>query len=335
MQSKYLSFAFIVLSIFWGCQNSQKAVQITGWEEYKNPYFKVHFSHPQGWFINAETSRVRIYSTPESVDKFLTPTSDGKQGVQFNVAFEKIESLKSLDQYLVDYQNEFTASGLALKTEKKLIDSTDAVQFEYTEVFGKNAKITTIETMAIKDTILYTIGFKAFGDLAISYRSAYDVFLSSIQLPEPMEKQADPSLPSTEFAVYSNDYLSISYPDNFSPSILPLEGEYKFSLELKGYRQDSDIRIDVLPAKGLVLEKVIEQNISNFPKAGGPVETMIDGTKTLLVNYSPAKNIASRVYFIVKNDHVYRIIFNYYLPMKNNFLPAFEKTVASLNLKIQ
>ncbi len=335
MKIKYLSFLFVVFSIFWGCQRSQKVDQIIGWEEYNNPYFQVQFSHPQGWYVNADGStRVRIYSAAKSINKFLDPTSKGTEGVQFIVAFEKMELLKSLDQYTIDYQNELTASGLALKTEKKLMDNTDAVQFEYTEVFGKNAKITTIETVAIKDTVLYTISFKAFNDLTESFRPAYDVFLTSIQLPKPKEKQADPSIPSTEFTNYTNSYLKISYPDNFSPSELPLTGEFKLSLEIKGFREDSNIRIDVLPAKGLVVEKVVEQNISKFPKAVGPVETTIDGIKALSINYSPANNIASRVYFTVKNDHVYRIIVNYYLPMKDKYLPAFEKAVASLQLKI-
>jgi hypothetical protein len=39
------------------------------------------------------------------------------------------------------------------------------------------------------------------------------------------------------------------------------------------------------------------------------------------------------VYFVVKNDKFYRIIFNYYEPAKKDFLPAFEKSIASLRIK--
>ena len=45
------------------------------------------------------------------------------------------------------------------------------------------------------------------------------------------------------------------------------------------------------------------------------------------------KDVASRAYFVVKNDKIYRVIFNYYAPAKKDFLPAFEKSVASIRIK--
>ncbi|MFZ5515822.1 MAG: hypothetical protein ACOY90_04255 [Candidatus Zhuqueibacterota bacterium] len=332
MKMRQLSFIFIVVALFWGCQKSQQVSLITGWEKYKDPYFKVQFAQPVNWFVNAEGSRIRLYSSPQSVDKFMTPTAKGVEGVQFIISFQQMEQLKTLDEYSAEYQSELSASGLMLKTEKKSVDNIDAALFEYTEVYGKNAKVTTIETVAIKDTVLYIIGYKAFNELATMYRPALDTLLASIKLPQSKEKPLDPSLPSAEFTSFSNNFLKISHPDNFSSAVIPLKGETKFSLELKGYRQDSNIRIDILPAKGLTVEKVVEQNIAKFPRAVGPNETTISGQKALSLNYSPAKEISSRVYFTVKNDQVYRIIMNYYQPMKESFLPAFEKTVSSLQI---
>jgi hypothetical protein len=59
----------------------------------------------------------------------------------------------------------------------------------------------------------------------------------------------------------------------------------------------------------------------------------LDGVKSEYLNYSMVKGVQSRVYFMVKNDKIYRIIFNYYAVMKADFLPAFEKTVGSLVVK--
>ena len=101
-----------------------------------------------------------------------------------------------------------------------------------------------------------------------------------------------------------------------------------------GMRNDCSIDIDIRPAKKLELAKVVEQNSKFFdPKSKG--ETNIGGDKAMYLNYAPQKvrNINSRVYFIVKNDRIYRIILNYYTPMKKDFLPAFEKVVASIRLK--
>ena len=36
---------------------------------------------------------------------------------------------------------------------------------------------------------------------------------------------------------------------------------------------------------------------------------------------------------MVKNDKIYRIIFNYFTAMKADFLPVFEKTVGSIVAK--
>ena len=57
------------------------------------------------------------------------------------------------------------------------------------------------------------------------------------------------------------------------------------------------------------------------------------GQKAAFINYSPVKNINSRVYFMVKNDKIYRVIFNYFTAMKADFLPVFEKIVGSIVIK--
>jgi len=51
------------------------------------------------------------------------------------------------------------------------------------------------------------------------------------------------------------------------------------------------------------------------------------------LNYSVARDISSRVYFIVKNDKWYRCIMNYYTPMRATYLPVFEKMMSSLTIK--
>jgi hypothetical protein len=161
-----------------------------------------------------------------------------------------------------------------------------------------------------------------------------DTLINSIRLPQPKVKSPDldESLPSTTFTEFSNNFLKISYPDNFTTSFPAPKGEMKFSLELKGYRQDCTVRIDVLPAKGVPVEKVFEQNQGKFPRASKGGEVTIAGAKALYLNYSPAKDIGSRAYFLVKNDQVYRIIMNYYAPKRADFLPAFEKTVSSIRI---
>jgi len=51
------------------------------------------------------------------------------------------------------------------------------------------------------------------------------------------------------------------------------------------------------------------------------------------LDYRPVKDINSRVYFLVKNDRLYRVIFNYYTPMKEKYISTFEKVVTSIKVK--
>jgi hypothetical protein len=124
----------------------------------------------------------------------------------------------------------------------------------------------------------------------------------------------------------------VSYPNNFETVSPPPTGEVQFMLQIQGYRQDSNILIDVRPAKKLTVDKVVEQNAKLF-KVTSKGETTIDGLKAPYLIYSPAKEIERRVYFVVKNDKVYRIILTYYQPDRKVYLPAFEKAVASIRIK--
>jgi acyl-coenzyme A synthetase/AMP-(fatty) acid ligase len=63
---------------------------------------------------------------------------------------------------------------------------------------------------------------------------------------------------------------------------------------------------DASMIKALAVEKVVEQNTGKFRGASAPKTTTVSGEKAMYLNYSPAKDVSSRVYFMVKNDKVYR-----------------------------
>lgn len=154
----------------------------------------------------------------------------------------------------------------------------------------------------------------------------------STQEPNNLQLNAEILVPSREFIIFSDKVLSLSYPSNFNPVQPAPKGEVSFTLILQGYRNDSNVLIDVRPAKKLTLEKVIEQN-TKFYKPTSTGETTIDGNKSMYLSYSMTKDVASRAYFVVKNDKIYRVIINYYKPSEKDFLPAFEKTISSIQIK--
>lgn len=315
------------------CQQKPKVAAIAGWERYQDPYFKVQFMYPKGWHTAPEGGKVSFYTSRDAVQKFFEQV----EGVEFVVAYAKLDSTQpqTLEAFAQSLQKDLNESGYEVNPpEARTIDETPATVLHYRGRFSEKTYISVLEAIAIKDSVRYSFKYSALNEMFTPYRAVFDTLLASARLPRLVAvSQTDPSLPSPEFTEFDNKFLRISYPANFEPATPAPKGETQFSLDLKGYRQDCTIRIDVLPAKGLTVEKVVEQNAGKFRGASAPRTATLSGEKALYLNYSPAKDVSSRAYFMVKNDKVYRTIMNYYTPMRDEFLPAFEKTVSSLQVK--
>lgn len=321
--------------MFCGCTKQPVPVNIPAWVHYQDPYFKASFSYPQGWHIVSEAVKVNIYSSPDVVEKFYDPAGKGKIGIGLLVSYEKLDTIQTLDDYVASWKNDLTNSGYTIGSiTARTVDGSPGTQVEYSGRIDENTKLSSARVITIKDSLLYNIQYRAFNELFAMNRWVLDTLVTSVRLyqPKPAVTASEQPKPSPEFEQFSNNFLQMSYPNNFEVSFPQLKGGALFSLELKGYRQDCTIRIDVLPAKGLPVEKVVEQNLK-FYKPTSRGSTTIDESKTLSLNYSPAKSIESRAYFLVKNDRVYRMIINYYQPLKKDYLPAFEKTIASVHVK--
>jgi hypothetical protein len=315
------------------CQQKPKIAPITGWQKYQDPYFKLQFSYPQGWYASPEGGKVSLYPSQEAVQKFF----DNVEGVEIVISYAKIDSTQpqTLAAYVDSLSTDLANSGYEVNpAETRTIDDSPASVVNYRGRLTEQTYVSVLQAVTIKDSVHYSIKYSALNDLLAAYRAVFDSVAASARLPKAMAaaSQADPSLPSPDFVEFNNKFLRILHPSNFEPGTPAPKGEALFSLDLKGYRQDCTIRIDVLPAKGLSVEKAAEQN-AKFYRGATARETKISGEKALYFNYTPIKGVESRAHFYVKNDKLYRIITNYYQPMRSDFLPAFEKTVASLQVK--
>lgn len=311
----------------------QKRERIAEWESYKDPYFKCTFSYPKGWAASTEGGRVSIYSSPEGAQKFFDPTSKSPDASQIIVAYEK-STAPSLDAILSMYTEELKSSGFSIDaTNATTVSGVPAFEVTYKGIFENGAKMTSTRLLTFRDSTLYYASYAGFNDFYDRYRTVLDTLTATFRLPEPkvVQKDVDPALPSSSFQTFNNKILEISHPDNFEAEFPAPKGEITFSMELKGYRADCTIRIDAFPAKGLTTEKVFEQN-SKFYKKTSQGQATINGVKALYLDYVPTKGIESRVYFLVKNNTVYRVITNYFQSLKKDFAPVFQKTVASLKV---
>ena len=336
---KHFSTVFILLFaaiLVQGCSKKTEPVKIAEWDHYQDPYYKLGFNYPKGWTVGADGGVIKVYSTKAAADKFFDPYDEKKpDGVELIIARVKMDTVKTIEDFLKEFKNEKTASGFLVKDEEaKKLEHLDGRMITFAGAYTKENKITSSRVIAIADSIMYYIQYSGFADLYEANKVVFDTLLASVRLPKAKSaaETADPSAPSPDFEQFDNVAFKFQYPGNFDVGIAKKKGEASMSIEVKGLRQDCTIRFDLMASKGLTVEKVLEQN-EKFFKASSKGQATIDGLKALYLNYSPAKDISSRAYFVVKGDKLVRILVNYFAPKRAEFLPAFERTVGSLKIK--
>lgn len=331
-----ISLSLGFLAGFGGCSKKGESLTISGWETYHNQFFPITFTHPKGWSVSADGNKVNVYSNAASAPKFVDWGVEAPDGVRLLVGYQKLDSLQDVTKLVGDMYNEYKSSGFKISPlGKKTIAGAEWVTFEYSGKVKKELVLKEVRYAVVKDTVLYTLYYSGFNDLFDQGRIALDSVLSSFTFPLPKSQQKAQELvevPSPNFESFDNFALRVSYPDNFDTRTPRPSGNVTFSLELRGVRQDCNIRIDVIPAKGLSPDKVLEQNLKNY-KVTSRGETRIDGDRVPYINYSIAKGIESRVYFLVKNDKWYRVTMNVNSSLKKDFLPAFDKCIGSIKAK--
>jgi hypothetical protein len=328
-----LALAALAVS-FSGCSKKPDLPPVKEWAAYSDPYQHIAFTYPKGWVLKAEGSQVVVFTSADAEKKFLDPASTGADGAKVEVIKERLDSLVTAESSIDAYAKDLSGSGFKVEPDNiGSIAGLPAKAIKYSGAYSKEAKLHAVRVAVLKDSTMYTLTYAAFNDYYEPYKTALDSLLASLAFPTPATAGgADPSLPSPVFVPFDNFAVSIQIPENFDPSMPRPKGDVKFSMDIKGYRQDCTIHIDILPSKGQPVEKAVEQNLK-FYKPTSRGETKLDGQKAIYLNYSPAKNISSRAYFVVKGDKMARVIVNIFMPMKDKFLPAFEKSIASLKIK--
>ena len=333
---RLLAVCAMAVLVLAGCSKKAQVPPITEWDQFNDQFFRVTFMMPKGWEVQKEPTRVTVTSSREAMDKFFDPYSKSAVGAQLVVSGARADSVTTLDAIVEDYKKDLTESGYAITSETRImIDSVPAVEFQYGGRYDSQTSLKSVRAIAYKDTTIYYVQFGGFNEYFEPYRSVYDSALHSLLLPKPIvhDKAVDPSIPVEQMDKYSDDAVEFMYPSNFTTTVGKPEKEVLFTVTIKGYRQDCYIQIDQRPAKGLKLDKVVEQNLKNFKGAGKSSNATVSGEAAKVVSYVPARGIDGRVYFVVKNDKFYRVIVVNATAVKKDFLPSLEKTVASLRLK--
>jgi hypothetical protein len=331
-----LLLACLGAMIWIGCSQKDSKPQIAGWTENTGDIQLPGFKFPQGWVMTSEGgSRYTIYSSQEVIDRFYDYTVKGKDGARLVVWYDRMDTLKTLEMSIDELKNTLSASGFDIsEVTASPVRGVQGTAVHYSGFVDAKNKLEAVQVQAVKDSFLVTVKYEAFNKVFTPYRMVLDTALATFRFPVSKKdlKPEDLQKPSAVYKSYEDATCKISLPDNFSASTAPLKAPIVYSLDVKGDRADCTLRIDILPAQNQTLEKVVEQN-SKFFKPTSRGEATVAGVKSIYLNYSPQAGVQSRAYFLVKDDKMVRLIFNYYQKMKDDFLPAFEKMAGSIQLK--
>lgn len=333
--SLLLLVLLLVALVLPGCGGKQGNLKISGWELYQDTYYGINFKYPQGWQVTQEGGRFSVYSSQDVISRFYDFTAKGPDGVRIVVSTQKMDTLQTLDEHVAQLSSNLKGFGFDIvATEPATLDGVPGTLVHYKGAVDAKNVIEAVQVTAMRDSSVFAVKFEAFNKLFTPGKAAFDTVVATLHLPKPKGEmtQEELSAPAPDFVKFENARLSIQHPSNFEAAVPKPKAPTEFAMDIKGYRQDSFVHVDVMPAKGLSADKVVEQNAKFFKETSRGTAT-VSGVSTAYINYSQVKDIQSRVYFLVKNDKIYRVIFNYYAPMRNVYLPAFEKTVASLVLK--
>lgn len=338
MQLK-IAKGFMVMLVFGiafsACQKSEKPVPVPPLKDYRDGsnLFTIHL--PDGWPISTQPGKVWVYNSNDAANKFFDPTT-GKPGVKI-YAYAENAGAKKLDDYVQSFKDELRQEQAQIDPDvQTTLAGSPAIKIPYSLKVDSKNTIYSYRVMTVVDSMLYGYEVAGFNDFYKIYKNVFDSVESTYHIvPKAVQQAQLPEnlIPSTTLATYQNDYYLIQYPDNFTAQTKKASGDILASEYIQGYRADCTIQIDVLDAKHLNVDKVFEQNKGKYPNISHTEKIKIDGLDAYRIDYSPVRDILSRAYFVVKNNKVVRVTLNWYKPMQNDYLPAFEKTVASLKLK--
>ncbi len=329
--------SLLAILLVVGCSQGPDVPPIQGWETFTDQFFRATFTHPSGWQVQKDPSRVTITSSVSAMQKFFDPYSKNDAGSQLVISGDRTDSVTTLEAVFTSFRKGLEESGFTIMgvDSSVTIEGNPAIQIEYGGMFDERSRMHAVRAMTYKDTTTYYVEYKAFNEFYEPYRPAYDSAMATIVLPKPIvkKKDVDPSLPVPERDKFSNEFVEFTYPANFSPSVDRPSGGVEYAMSIKGYRQDSFITLDIRPAQGLTLDKVVEQNKDKFRRAAAPKSANVGAEQASYLDYTPTSGVNGRVYFVVKNDKFYRIIMVYPNALAKDFRPPFEETVASIVLK--
>ncbi|MBI5022066.1 MAG: hypothetical protein HZB59_11580 [Ignavibacteriales bacterium] len=326
-----VTIAFLLL--FTGCGKKAEPVKVGELNEYKDPAFGFKIKYPKEWKNFGEAGKAIFAKTQEVVNKFLDPRT-GEEGAQVTVQVIKYAGSDAEDLIQLGRDElKQTWQNIQVSPDEKInVAGKEVIKIAYGIPVTSKKQISGYDIYVAGDTAMYKLMCLGYGDQYEAHAEVFSTMISSFELPVIVAKKSDQWTPSGNMETYKSDFFTMLYPDNLEFNAVKKAAKHDFAMEMRADRLDCSIHIDVFGAQKLTVEKVWDQNKGTYnAKNSGQIQ--IDGQTAFWADYSPRKDIGSRVYFTVKNDKVLRITINYFAAQKDIYFPTFENMVKSLKIK--
>jgi hypothetical protein len=342
MTARSLQLLFVfsvgVVLLLVSC-SKKKVIPIGEFESYQDQAYAFGISYPKDWIRNAEVGRrVRIYSSFDAQDRFLDPTGSKRAGMYIEVGIDTTKG-QTLDAYAKDVEQDMAGIWTVKPVEQTTLGDQPAIKIPFTIPIDSRNQVVGYRVAAMKNDVITYVEVSGFSGVFDDYKLIIDTSLTTVRFGRLMtaKSKEDISKPSETFETYKGEFFDLEYPSNFEYR-LPKKPNTDIVMDLKGYREDCTMKIEVSDAKNLTVDKVVAQNGSILQKAGyktkKKVSVTIDGNKGTLIDLTYTKgDVDSRAYYTVKNNKLYFIFLTWYRPQAIVYIPTFEKMVASLKLK--
>jgi len=336
---KTILFKFIFLLSFIilldSCDSGPKPVEIEGLNTYKDEVTTFSIKYPKNWKMSSVPgARFVVFSHDQIRGRFNNYDTKGFPGAKIDLVVSTLDSVITLDTILAKSKlfppETYEEANIS-------VDGVEGKKLVYSFPL-EGGMFNGIIVAATKDgKRATTLVIECFDDTYETYKSSIDEIIGSLVLATAPEKKVDTIIqvedaepPSQTLDVRSGEGFTLGIPDNFGSENIGKSASALKAWSFLGKRRgDSYIKVEMFDSKKQDLKKIVDEVKGSLPGATAAQKTSISGKDAFIVNYKPAGQVKGRVYLTIKDTHLYRITLNWFVGEEKDFLPIFEKSVAS------
>ena len=333
--SSMLALALVL--VFTSCSKGPKAPDIQGYATYTDPATGLSFEYPANWVKTTNPIRFVAFNDNSAKSRFARYDTEGFPGAKIDINIYEMDSTKNLDTVLVKSEK-FTKD--TYEQSNTTVSGLPAKKLTYTFQLASGVFYGETYAIQVNNTTANIIQFECFDGTYDKYKEAFDKLLQSFKpgnypstKPDTINKTQEGPLPSATLITKNGMGYSIKVPDNFSAERGPSKGVLESKNFIGTRRADCNIMVDVIDAsKNKKLDNIVNDFKANYKNAT-PQKINMSGKDAYVMNYTLVHDVLSRVYFVINGTKLYRITMNWYKGEEKDYLPIFEKCIASFKLE--